>query len=164
MLSKKMHKALNEQMTFELNSSYIYLGMASYFSQQNLNGMASWMSKQAQEEWAHGMKFKAYVEERLAQAEYGALDKPAVKYDSPLAAFKTALKHEKTVTGRIHKLVDQAQEEKDHATVSFLKWFVDEQVEEESSVDRVIQRLEQIGDFRPGLYFLDSELGNRPAE
>ncbi|MFH0882335.1 MAG: ferritin [bacterium] len=161
MLSKKMLKALNDQMTYELNSSYIYLGMDSYFTEQNLNGMASWMSKQAQEEWGHGMKFKGYIENRLAQAEFGALDKPAVKYDSPLAAFKAALKHEKTVTKRIHDLVDLAQAEKDHATASFLQWYVDEQVEEESSVDHVIQRLEQIGDFRPGLFFLDGELANR---
>lgn len=161
MLSKKLLKALNDQMTYELNSSYIYLGMASYFNEQNLGGMAAWMSKQAQEEWGHGMKFKGYIEERMAQAEFGALDKPSVKYASPLAAFKAALKHEQSVTKRIYNLVDMAQAEKDHATVSFLQWYVDEQVEEESSVDHVIQRLEQIGDFRPGLFFLDGELARR---
>jgi ferritin len=163
MLSQKLHKALNDQMTYELNSAYIYMGMAAYFHEENLEGMAGWMEAQAQEEVEHAMKFYSYIQERMAVVEWGALDKPANDYDSPLAAYKKSLEHEQSVTRRIHDLLEMAQAEKDHPTVSFLQWFVDEQVEEESSVDAVIQRLEQVGDFRPGLFFLDRELGQRGA-
>lgn len=163
MLSDKLHKALNDQMTYELNSAYIYMGMAAYFHEEGLEGMAGWMEAQAQEEVQHAMKFYSYIQERMAVVEWGALDKPANSYDSALAAFEKSLEHEKSVTKRIHDLVDLSQAEKDHATASFLQWFVDEQVEEESSVDAVIQRLEQVGDFKPGLYFLDRELGARSA-
>lgn len=159
MISEKLHKALNDQMTYELNSAYIYMGMAAYFHEENLEGMASWMEAQAQEEVQHAMKFYSYIQERMAVVEWGALDKPANSYGSAVDAFKASLKHEQSVTKRIHELLELAQSEKDHPTVSFLQWFVDEQVEEESSVDAVIQRLEQVGDFRPGLYFLDRELG-----
>lgn len=161
MLSEKLAKALNDQMTYELHAGYIYIQMASYFHDQNLPGMAKWMELQAQEEAGHAMKFYGYLHSRMAHAEFGQLEKPTPSYSSPIDAFKAAMEHEKSVTSRIYNLLEIAQAEKDHPTVSFLQWFVDEQVEEEANVDEVIQRLEQVGDFRPGLYFLDKELGSR---
>lgn len=161
MLSKEMQKALNDQMTFELYSAYVYLAMASYMHDENLEGMASWMEAQAQEEVGHAMKFYHYLIDRRSHAEFGALDKPKPSYSSPLEAFETAFKHEQEVTKRIHNIVKLAQKENDYPTESFLTWFVDEQVEEESTTDEVVQRLRQIGDFQPGLFFYDRELGQR---
>jgi ferritin len=64
----------------------------------------------------------------------------------------------------INKLMDLGIKESDHATASFLKWFVDEQVEEEATADMVIQDLKRIGDSAEGLFILDREMGQRNAE
>ena len=137
MLSSNMKKALNDQINAELYSAYLYLSMAAYFEDTNLPGMAGWMKAQAQEEVGHAMKFYGYVFDRDSKVELKAIDGPKTKWASPLAAFEDAYKHEQKVTGLIHKLVDLANKEKDHATRSFLNWFVDEQVEEDASTKMI---------------------------
>ncbi|NIP44838.1 MAG: ferritin [candidate division Zixibacteria bacterium] len=161
MLSSNMKKALNDQINAELYSAYLYLSMAAYFEDTNLPGMAGWMKAQAQEEVGHAMKFYGYVFDRDSKVELKAIDGPKTKWASPLAAFEDAYKHEQKVTGLIHKLVDLANKEKDHATRSFLNWFVDEQVEEEASTKMIADRLKVIGDSKPGLFMLDRELAGR---
>ena len=90
-----------------------------------------------------------------------AIDAPPHDWASPLAVFEDALDHEQGVTARIYRLMDMALEERDHGTASFLKWFIDEQVEEESTVSTILDRLKMVGDDRTGLLFLDRELGAR---
>jgi len=76
-------------------------------------------------------------------------------------AFQDTLKHEQGVTARINALMDLAIELKDHATVSYLKWFIDEQVEEEASVQDVINKLKLVEGNPSALYMLDKELAAR---
>jgi ferritin len=164
MLSEKMQAALNAQINAELYSSYLYLAMAAYFESQNLLGFANWMHKQSGEENIHGMKFYHYIHSRRGRVLLSQLDSPKTEWQSPLAVFEDSLKHEQKVTGLINKLMDLAIAESDHATISFLKWFVDEQVEEEANVDAVIQDLKRIGDAPQGLFILDRELAGRKSE
>ena len=164
MLSDKMQAALNAQINAELYSSYLYLSMAAYFESQNLLGFANWMHKQSGEETVHGMKFYNYIINRRGRVLLSALDSPKTEWKSSLAVFEDSLKHEQKVTGLINKLMDLAIAESDHATISFLKWFVDEQVEEEANVDNVIQDLKRIGDAPEGLFMLDRELAGRKGE
>ena len=163
MLGKKMQDALNGQINAELYSSYLYLSMAAYFESVNLRGFAGWMRVQAQEETAHGMKFFDFVVERGGRVTLKAIDAPPDKWNSPVAAFQAAYEHEQKVTAMIAKLVDLAESEKDHATRSFLQWFVDEQVEEEANADEVVQKLKMIKDAPQGLLMLDGVLGQRKA-
>ena len=161
MISKKMEKALNEQINAEMYSAYLYLAMAAYFEAENLGGLANWMKIQVQEETAHAMKFFSFVNERRGRVVLKALDEPTKEWKSPLAAFEASFKHEQIITGRINDLVNLAVQEKDHATNAFLQWFVTEQVEEETSVDTVIQML-KMADKAPGaLLMIDRELGRR---
>lgn len=161
MLSKKMEKALNEQINAEIYSSYLYLSMAAFFKDQNLNGFGRWMEVQAQEELAHVKKFFDWIYERRGKVTLDAIEKPPLKWDSPLAAFEAAFEHEKSVSKRVHDLVTLANTEKDYATGNMLQWFVNEQVEEESSVDYVVQKLKLAEGFKGGLFMLDKELGFR---
>lgn len=161
MLSDAMYKALNNHMKAEFFAGYLYLSMAAHFEHENLPGMAGWMHKQNQEEVEHAMKFFRYLNDRGAKASLQALEQPTTSWSSPLAAFKDALKHEQMVTGEIYRLLEMAQKEKDHATVHFLQWFVEEQVEEEANVEGVIARLEMAGDSKAALLFMDRELGAR---
>lgn len=161
MLGKKMEKALNDQVNAELYSSYLYLSMEAYFQSLSLKGFANWMRCQAQEELFHAMKMYDYIIERGGKVSLAAIEGPQIEWDSTLAVFEATLTHEKKVTALINNLVDIAIEERDHASNSFLQWYVEEQVEEESSVDDVIQQLKLMGDASNGLFLIDRELAAR---
>ena len=156
-----MEKALNEQVNAELFSAYLYLSMEAYFKSLNLNGFANWMRVQTQEEVAHGMKIYEFINERGGRITLKAIDGPQTKWDSPLPVFKAVYEHEQKVTGLINDLVDLAIKEKDHATNTFLQWFVNEQVEEESSADDMVQQLKMMEKAPGGMFMLDRELGQR---
>ena len=161
MISKKMEEALNGQVNAELYSAYLYLSMESYFKSLNLNGSAGWMRVQTQEEVAHAMKIYDFINERGGKVVLKAIEGPPTKWDCPLAVFEAVYVHEQKVTGLINELVDLAIKEKDHATNSFLQWFVNEQVEEESSADEVVQQLKMMENAPGGMFMLDRELGQR---
>ncbi|HCZ07279.1 MAG: ferritin [Thermotogota bacterium] len=160
-INATVEKALNEQINRELYSAYLYLAMAAYLDEKNLPGAAHWMRVQAQEEVGHAMRLYNYVVERRGRVVLEAIEKPPVEWKSITDVFESALKHEEKVTSHIHSLVDLAQEEGDHATVSMLKWFVDEQVEEEASVDEILQKLRYLGEDGRSLIILDRELAQR---
>jgi ferritin len=161
MLSEKMEKALNDQMNAEFYSAYLYMAMSAYFQSLNLKGFSSWMSAQVQEEMIHMNKFQDFINERGGRVRFSAVDEPPFEWASPIAVFDATLEHEQKVTGLINALVELAAEEHDHASSIFLQWFVTEQVEEEDSVNDVIQRLRLMGDAPGGLFMLDAELGKR---
>jgi len=161
MISKKMEKALNEQVNAELYSAYLYLSMEAYFKSMNLNGFANWMRVQTQEEVAHAMKIYGFIDERGGRITLKAIEGPQTEWDSPLAVFKDIYKHEQKVTSLINDLVNLAIEEKDHATNTFLQWFVNEQVEEEASADQVVQQLKMMEKAPGGMFMLDRELAQR---
>jgi ferritin len=163
MLSDKMQQALNDQLNAELNAYYTYLSMSAYFEDQNLKGFAGWMRNHSDEEMVHAMKIYDFINERRGRVTLQAIAQPRNSWDSSLAAFEDALEHEKHVTALIDQLVDLSIKESDHATNSFLQWFVDEQVEEEAVVDAAIQDLKRVGDFPPGLFLLDRELAAGPT-
>ena len=160
MLSKKLLDGLNKQINEEYYSSYLYQAMVGYFADLNLDGCAHWMKMQAEEEHMHGLKIFDYVAERGGRIELFEVAKPPMEWESPRAAFEAAFEHEKFMTESISKLADLAILEKDHATNSFLQWYVDEQVEEEASFDGVVQQLKLAGDGG-GLFMIDRELGQR---
>jgi ferritin len=161
MLNEKMEKALNDQINEELYSSYLYLAMAAWFESENFPGCAAWMQAQAREENGHALKFFQYIAERRGRVTLQAIKEPAKEWKSPLAAFQAALKHEEHITGRIDGLVNLAAELKDHATAAMLQWFVNEQVEEEASVDAIVQKLKMAEKSTGALLMLDHVLGER---
>ncbi|MGD9817507.1 MAG: ferritin [Desulfomonilaceae bacterium] len=161
MISQKIQDAFNEQVNAETYSAYLYLSMASYFASINLNGFATWMKVQAQEELLHAMKFFDYINERGGTVNLKPIDGPPTRWDSPIAAFQEAYRHEQKVTGLINNLVDISLQARDHASNAFLQWFVTEQVEEEASADAVVQKLKLTGDHGGGLFMIDRELGAR---
>ena len=161
MLTKKMEKALNEQIKWELYSGYLYLSMSAWCSERGLAGFANWMRIQAQEELSHAMRFFDYVTERGGRAVLAAIDAPPASWKSPLEVMEHTLEHEQLVTRRINDLVDVAKSEKDHATDIMLQWFVSEQVEEEDSVGEALAKVRLIGKDGGGLYMLDKELSAR---
>lgn len=160
-ISQQLSDAFNEQINKELYSEYIYLAMAAWFEAENWSGFASFFKAQAAEERAHAMKFWHHLYERGSQVSLKAIDAPQLEYAHPKAVFQKAYEHEQFVTKSIHTLMDQALKENDHASKSFLAWFVDEQVEEEDSMRSILEKLERIGDNVNALFMLDAQLGQR---
>ncbi|MDA0745287.1 MAG: ferritin [bacterium] len=163
MLNKKIQAALNNQLNSEFFAAYYYLSMSTYFHSINLNGFADWMRTQAQEEMTHGMKIYDFINDREGQVQLQKIDAPDATWDHPLAAFQAAYEHEKEVTTQIYNLVDRSLEERDHATNTFLQWFVTEQVEEESMASDIVNKLKLVGNDGNGLFILDRDLGLRSA-
>ena len=161
MINEKMEKAFNDQINKELYSEYLYLAMKSYFVELNLQGFVNWFDVQVQEEHAHAMGMYDYVHERGGKIELFAIEKPEVEGKTPLEVFEQVLKHEEFVTSRINALMDVAEEVKDRAALSFLDWYLKEQVEEESNVGGVLATLKLIGDDKKALLMLDKELATR---
>jgi len=154
---------MNDQIMHETFSAYLYVSMAADFHDKGLDGMAQWMKAQAQEEISHALRFFNHINERGGRIELQAIEKPETTWESPLAAFRAALKHEEFITGRINELAKIADEENDRAAGIMLQWFVTEQVEEEDSVAKVINTLELAGEKGPGLMMADRELSQRVA-
>lgn len=161
MINEKMEKAFNDQINKELYSEYLYLSMKAYFERLNLKGFVNWFNVQVQEEHAHAMGMYDYVHERGGEVELEAIDKPETKWESPLACFEQVLSHEEFVTSRINALMDVAEEVKDRAALSFLNWYLKEQVEEEATVTDVLATLKLIGDDKKALLMLDKDLAAR---
>jgi ferritin len=156
MLSKKVEKILNEQIQKEGYSSNLYLAMASWADTEGYAGIAQWLFAQAQEELEHMMKFVHYINERGGHAIIPAFEQPPAKFDGIKKLFNQVLEHEQYITSCINDIVALAMKENDFATHNWVQWFVTEQVEEESSVQAIIDKLNLLGD--KNLYLFDRDI------
>ncbi len=164
MISETLQQAINKQITMEFSASHNYLAMSAYFEALSLRGFAHWFLVQSQEEVVHAMKFYNYLNDRGGRVSLGTVPEPQGEFASPLDAAQKALEHERRVSAAINAIYSLATHEDDHATTSFLKWFLDEQVEEEKNADELIQQLKLIGTDNLGLFMIDQRLLARPGE
>lgn len=152
---------LNKQINAEFWSAYLYLSMSAWFEEKGLKGFANWMRIQFQEETTHALKLFDYVTERQGIVKLEPIAAVQTEWKSILDAMEETYKHELKVTEMIYNCLDVAEKQKDRATMSMLQWFVDEQIEEESNVDEIINQLKLIGDNGQAIYLLDKELSTR---
>lgn len=157
MVSKKVLRLLNEQITLEDESSQIYLAMATWAEVKGFLGTAKFMYRQAEEERSHMHKFIKFINDLTEHAEISGVKAPKANYRDIEDIFKDALKHEQMITASINNIVTAARGNNDNAVVSFLKWFVDEQVEEEGTVKRVLDIIKMAGEV--SIYLADKEIG-----
>ena len=161
MLSKAMQDALNQQIQREVYSEYFYLAMAAYLMDLNLDGFANFFLIQAKEEHDHVLKFFDYINDRGGRVIVSGIDDPPNEFSSPQDVFEKAYEHEQFVSKSIHDIMDLAIKENDHPAKVFLQWFVDEQVEEEASMDRIVNRIKLVGGQGHGILMIDNELAVR---
>ena len=155
-MDKKLEAAINEQLNFEIESAHIYLAMAGYIATLGLEGFESWMMVQYEEELAHAKKFINYINDRGGRVQIKGFTDPDNEFKSLLDVLEISLHHEKEVTRRINNLMRIAYEVNDYAAVSFLQWYIDEQVEEEDNFNKLIEKVKLVKDL--GLYQLDKEM------
>lgn len=163
MIGEKMVEALNLQMNREFYNARLYLSMAAYFDSLDMEGATSWMEIQAREETGHAMRIYRHLKERGGRIRLSEIQAPPQEWDSPLDAFQAAYEHECRVSREFDEHMALAESENDNASKVFLQWFVNEQVEEEASVDAVVQKLKKLQDVPGGEYMIDEMLGQRTA-
>ena len=159
MISEKLQKAINDQITAEMWSSNLYLSMSFYLKKEGFDGFAHWMKLQSQEELQHAYDLADYVAKRGGVALVDKIDVVPQGWGSVLEVFEHVYKHECHVSEMVDKLVDVAAAEKDKATQDFLWGFVREQVEEEATAQGIVDKIKKAGDT--GIFFVDSQLGQR---
>ena len=161
MLNKKVATLLNEQITKELYSAYLYLNFSVFYESEGLDGFANWYMIQAQEERDHAMLFLKYLQMCGEKVELGAIDKPDKELKTLMDPLNAGLEHEQYVTSLINDIYGAAYDVKDFRTMQFLDWFVKEQLEEEKNADDMIKKMELFGSDPKGLYSLDAEYATR---
>lgn len=164
MLNEKLQAALNDQIKHELYSAYIYLSMSAYCDGKNLSGFAVWLKMQAQEEMEHALRIYDHILERGGNVTLQAIDQPPSEFGSPLDIMEQSLAHERFITSRINELYDLSVEVQDRAAQVMLQWFITEQMEEEATVDEIVERLKMFGQDGTALLMVDTQLGNRTPE
>ena len=160
-MNNKIAELLNDQINKEFYSAYLYMDMANYYDELDLDGYANYYMIQAQEERDHALLFMKYMQVNGLKVTLKAIDKPDKVFDSVLAPMEIAAEHERYVTALINNIYHEAQLDKDYRAMKFLDWFVDEQMEEEDSADKMISRYKLFGNDPRGLYLLDQEYAQR---
>lgn len=158
MISQKMADAINQQIALEGYASFLYLSMASWCETQDLEGCAAFMHRQSEEERMHMLKFFHYLNEVDHHAHAPAVDKPPHDFGTIQEMFKSVYAHEQKVTKSINTLVELATTENDFATLNFLQWYVDEQLEEEALMRTILGKINLIGTGPMSLYYIDKEI------
>lgn len=160
-MSDKLAAAYSEQVTMELSSSVAYLQMSAWFDRADLPGMASWMRIQSEEERLHALRFIDFMINRGNSVVIGSVPAPAAEFASPRKCFEAALGHERAVSASIRTIYKSASEEGDVESFTLLEWFLNEQVEEEATVEKILGQLGHVGDDGSALLLLDRELAAR---
>jgi len=156
MLPEKVEKILNEQILKEDYSSQLYLAMASWAENEGFQGVSEWLYAQAEEERVHMLKLVKYVNEREGKAVIPGIETPPSEFGNIREMFDKVLEHEKYISASINGIVAVCIAENDYTTQNWIQWFVTEQIEEESSVITIIDKLKLVG--KNNLYMFDRDI------
>ena len=161
-MTEKLRKLIETQINKELWSAYLYADIARFYASKDLDGLHHWFEKQAKEEYEHAEKFGDYLLEIGAEYKLLPIEGPDYEFKDLREPLVFQLEHEKLVTSLIHNLMKVAKEENDYATESFLRWYVDEQVEEESNAAKAIALYDYyLAAGKGGLLLFDAKMGER---
>lgn len=162
-MKKIIEDALNEQVKREEHSSRLYLQMATWCEVNGFPGAAAFLYKQAEEERMHQLKIVHYINDRDGEAILQSIDAPVSKYNSLKELFEKVLEHEKYITASINDIYGLCLKENDFTTGNFLQWFINEQIEEESTMRSILDKIKLAGDHQGGLFHVDKELAGLAA-
>ena len=161
MVSERINCIINEQINKEFYSGYLYLSMSAYLKQIGLFGFAKWTKNHAREEVEHGLKLLDYLLERNSFVTLRQINTPDFEYNGILSVFQKIYDHERSITFSVMEIAKIAEEECDRKTLTFIDWFIEEQVEEEQIVKDIIKRLEIFGTDQASLFLMDKEMGEK---
>lgn len=157
MLNEKIQSALNDQITAELFASELYTQMAFWLKRNGYLGFSQYMLKNSDEEFGHMRKFATYLDDRFGVVNFRKIEAPREDWNSIVDLFEDVLTQEQTVTAMVHNMAILAMNESDLATVSFLKWAIDEQVASENEIATLLQQLKSIESDQGAILLFDRE-------
>lgn len=160
-MDEKLQTLLNEQVNNEHGAALIYTQLAYEMDNLSFPGMRDWFFKQAEEEREHAQKFAEHLLDRGYRVELEDIQVGSVKAATPLDAFEASLAHEQKVSEQIREIARTADAAGDLDSRGLINWFLEEQVEEESSVSEIIDQLKLVGNDGSGLLRVDSQLAKR---
>ena len=165
LLNKDFERMLNQQHTNEIASALFYRNVAGFYDDRYFGGIASFFMKKYSEELGHAQKFYDYINKRDGRAVVGEIGSEKIKVDDRdlVSPFYDALRHEQQVSSWIYQLYGKARELKDYAAEAFLKWFCDEQAEEEQEFLDLIARAELVRNSGDGMYRFNDYLAGLSA-
>lgn len=161
MINQTIVKALSDQVNAEYYSAYLYLCMSAWADSQGFKGVSHWLYVQSKEEMAHGNHIYKHILGRGAAPTFAEIKLPQTTFSNIKEIFEKVLEHERKVTSLINKIADLAQKEGDHATYNFILWYLNEQIEEESDAQDLVDKVNLIGDNKAMLFSLDGQLASR---
>jgi ferritin len=144
MPSDRFTEALNEQVGREFRAAYQYTAVAAYYDRETFPRLAKFFFDQADDERGHALKMVSYLRDTGAELTLGELPAPRVDFEDHVEPIRLALEAERKVTAAINGLFEIARETNDYASESFMQWFVDEQVEEEATMESLLQVAERV--------------------
>ncbi|MHC4996688.1 MAG: ferritin [Planctomycetota bacterium] len=159
MIDPKLEEAINLQINKELTASYNYLSMAAWLDDQNLGGFSGFMERQSQEERDHAHRLFRYLLDRSGKVDLRQINQPPQEFDSVRQVFELSLEAEVDNTRAINLLYETARDLNDYATLAHLQWFLDEQVEEEKTMNDVLGKLTMASNDTAALLMLDKLMG-----
>ena len=164
MIKEKIEKALNDQIMKEEYSSRIYMAMASWCERKGFEGAANYLYNHSDEERMHMMKLVHFLNDRGGTTKLMKMDTTNVDYKSLKKKKKKILDHEVYISNSINEIYGLCMDEKDYTTGNFMQWYINEQIEEESTMNAVLDKISLAGDQKGGLFHIDKELGSLSAE
>lgn len=144
--SHRIIDAINEQIGCEFSAMLQYIAIASHFDSETLPELSAHFLRQADEEKEHAMRFVHFVTDTGARVRIPSIEAPRAEFSNAADAVQLSLEQEKKVTTQINHLVHMAKEESDYTTDNFLQWFVQEQLEEVSSMEDLLSIVQRAGE------------------
>jgi ferritin len=145
--SERFVNALNDQIGREFNAAHQYTALAAYYDRLTFPRLAKFFYAQADEERGHAMKMVDYLRDTGAELRLGEVAAPRTDFADHVEPIKLALESERKVSVAIAAIYEIARETNDFASESFMQWFVDEQVEEESTMEDLLQVAERVREY-----------------
>ena len=158
LISKAMNAALNSQIGHEFGACLQYVQIATYFDAEGLPTLARHFYRQADEEREHAMKFVRFIADAAGEVAIPPIPAPQPSFKSAEEAVRKSVDWEVTVTKQINALMDLAIKDNDHITRNFLNWFMEEQLEEVSSMETLLSMVRRAGES--GLLFVENYLSH----
>lgn len=160
MFSEKIQKGLTKQLNRELESSQLYLLMASWVERKGYEGICEFLYDHSNEERIHMLKLIRYINKRGGNVVLDSISFINITYGTIKELFMKLFEHEKKISREINFLVEISLQEKDYFTYNFLQWYVEEQIEEEALSKMILDKIELIGEDKGGLYLFDKDMKN----
>jgi ferritin heavy chain len=166
MWSERCACAVNEQINHELNASYQYHNLFTYFNNDSVGfqNIAKYFNKASIEERDHAHTFMEYQNKRGGRVELKEIPQPTIDLYScanntdMLEAFREAYKLEEFIYSKLLELHKIGSEENDPQFTDFIEGeFLEEQIQAMYELKVYIAQLERIGNDGHGLWQFNQE-------